>query len=167
MTDEAKGLSAAKETFDPAEFRHELAVAASNLQVDSVTSALKRARASLQRRVPSAGELEPPPDSDSPSEDAIVAKFVRAWESADLDALVALLDGRRLRLDATDFSRIREPRRRGPLLRQHLPLGPEVRPRADASQRSAGVRGLPAPRPASASGSASTSSPSPAIGSAP
>ena len=34
---------------------------------------------------------EPAPAADSPSEEAIVAKFVRAWESADLDALVALL----------------------------------------------------------------------------
>jgi RNA polymerase sigma-70 factor (TIGR02960 family) len=58
--------------------------------VESVNSALKRARASLQRRPPTA-DREPPPASDSPSEDAIVAKFVRAWESADLDALVALL----------------------------------------------------------------------------
>ncbi len=32
--------------------------------------------------------LAPP---DSPADDAVVAKFVRAWESADLDALVALL----------------------------------------------------------------------------
>ena len=30
-------------------------------------------------------------DAPSPAEDAIVAKFVRAWESADLDALAALL----------------------------------------------------------------------------
>src|SRR5687767_1860334 len=59
--------------------------------VDSVNSALKRARASLQRRRPPAADREPPPASDSPAEDAIVAKFVRAWESADLDALVALL----------------------------------------------------------------------------
>jgi RNA polymerase sigma-70 factor (TIGR02960 family) len=56
--------------------------------VDSVNSALKRARANLQQRRPSSGN--PPPASGSPSEDAIVAKFVRAYESADLDALVAL-----------------------------------------------------------------------------
>ncbi len=59
--------------------------------VDSVTSALKRARASLQRRQPPVAGREPPPAADSPAEDAIVASFVRAWESADLDALVALL----------------------------------------------------------------------------
>jgi RNA polymerase sigma-70 factor (TIGR02960 family) len=59
--------------------------------VESVNSALKRARASLQRRVPPTADREPPPASDSPSEDAIVAKFVSAYESADLDALVALL----------------------------------------------------------------------------
>jgi len=59
--------------------------------VESVNSALKRARASLQRRRPPTADREPPPASDSPSEDAIVAKFVSAWESADLDALVALL----------------------------------------------------------------------------
>jgi len=59
--------------------------------VESVNSALKRARASLQRRRPSAAGREPPPARGSPSEDAIVAKFVSAWESADLDALVAIL----------------------------------------------------------------------------
>ena len=59
--------------------------------VESVNSALKRARASLQRQEPAAAGREPPPASGSPAEDAIVAKFVRAWESADLDALVALL----------------------------------------------------------------------------
>ena len=59
--------------------------------VESVNSALKRARTSLQRRRwPSAG-LEPSPVSDSATERAIVARFVSAWESADLDALVALL----------------------------------------------------------------------------
>jgi RNA polymerase sigma-70 factor (TIGR02960 family) len=59
--------------------------------VESVKSALKRARASLQDRRPAADDREPPPAAGSPSEDAIVAKFVRAWESADLDALVTLL----------------------------------------------------------------------------
>jgi RNA polymerase sigma-70 factor (ECF subfamily) len=59
--------------------------------VDSVNSALKRARASLQRRRPPTAEHRPPPAPDSPSEQAIVARFVRAYESGDLDALVALL----------------------------------------------------------------------------
>src|SRR5918998_1512308 len=59
--------------------------------VGSVNSAPKRARASLQRRWSPAADREPPPASDSPAEDAVVAKFVRAWESADLAALVALL----------------------------------------------------------------------------
>ncbi len=58
--------------------------------VQSVNSALKRARASLQRRQPAAGH-QPPPVAGSPAEDAIVAMFARAWESADLEALVALL----------------------------------------------------------------------------
>jgi RNA polymerase sigma-70 factor (TIGR02960 family) len=60
--------------------------------VESVTSALKRARASLQRQRPAA-DREPPPAAGSPTEDAIVAEFTRAWESADLGALVALLTG--------------------------------------------------------------------------
>ncbi len=55
--------------------------------VDSVNSALKRARASPQLPRSPAADSEPPPASDSPSEDAIVAKFVRAYESAELDAL--------------------------------------------------------------------------------
>jgi RNA polymerase sigma-70 factor (TIGR02960 family) len=69
--------------------------------VESVNSALKRARASLQRRLtpgdagaarreaPTAGSS--PPAAGSPAEEAIVAKFVSAWESADMDALVAML----------------------------------------------------------------------------
>jgi RNA polymerase sigma-70 factor (TIGR02960 family) len=61
--------------------------------VESVKSALKRARAGLQCRRPAADDRQPPPGRGSPAEDAIVAKFVHAWESADLDALVALLTG--------------------------------------------------------------------------
>ncbi|RPF39162.1 sigma-70 family RNA polymerase sigma factor [Streptomyces sp. TLI_185] len=59
--------------------------------VESVNSALKRARASLQRSRPPTGDHQPPPPVGSPAEDAIVAKFVHAWESADIDALVVLL----------------------------------------------------------------------------
>jgi RNA polymerase sigma-70 factor (ECF subfamily) len=55
--------------------------------VESVTSALKRARAGLPR----ARDHEPPPAAGSPAEQALVAKFVRAYTSADIDALVALL----------------------------------------------------------------------------
>src|SRR5439155_1135007 len=59
--------------------------------LESVNSALKRARASLERRWLQGAALEPPPAPDSRAEVAIVEKFVNAWESADLDALVALL----------------------------------------------------------------------------
>jgi RNA polymerase sigma-70 factor (TIGR02960 family) len=59
--------------------------------VESVNSALKRARAGLEMRLPSGGERLPAPAPDSPSENAIVAKFVEAYESSDLDSLVALL----------------------------------------------------------------------------
>ena len=59
--------------------------------VESVNSALKRARASLARRRPEDPGREPPPAPGSPAEDAIVARFVSAYEAADVDALVALL----------------------------------------------------------------------------
>jgi RNA polymerase sigma-70 factor (ECF subfamily) len=49
--------------------------------VDSVNSALKRARAGLKTSEP----------AQAPVEDPLVARFVSAYEAADLDALVALL----------------------------------------------------------------------------
>src|SRR6266508_1413173 len=79
--------------------------------VESVNSALKRARATLQRRQPPASGREPPPATGSPADDAL---------------------------------RIRRPGPRCSLLRQPLQRGPQIRPRADASQRPAGVRRLPA-----------------------
>ncbi len=54
--------------------------------VGSVNSALRRARTGLEVR---AGD--PPPPAASPAEEAIVARFVRAYEAADLDGLIALL----------------------------------------------------------------------------
>jgi RNA polymerase sigma-70 factor (TIGR02960 family) len=60
--------------------------------VGSVTSALKRARATLRRHLPSSREaLQPPPHPGSPAEAALAARFSRAYESANIDALVALL----------------------------------------------------------------------------
>jgi RNA polymerase sigma-70 factor (ECF subfamily) len=59
--------------------------------IDSVNSLLKRARAGLQRRLPASADREPAPAPGSPSEQATVAEFVRAYESGDLDALVAML----------------------------------------------------------------------------
>jgi len=61
--------------------------------IESVTSALKRARAGLQRRLPKTGEREPPAAPGSPTERALVEHFVRAYESGNIDALVALLTG--------------------------------------------------------------------------
>ena len=56
---------------------------------ESVTSALKRARAALRRHLPA--EDQQPVAPDSPAERALVANFVRAYQAGDVDALVALL----------------------------------------------------------------------------
>jgi ketosteroid isomerase-like protein len=58
---------------------------------ESVTSALKRARATLQRRLPASGEREPPPPPDSEVERTLVAQLTDAFENGDVDGLVALL----------------------------------------------------------------------------
>ena len=63
--------------------------------VDSVNSLLKRARTGLERERAGAGagaaDREPPAAAGSAAEEALVAAFTRAWESADLDGLVGLL----------------------------------------------------------------------------
>jgi RNA polymerase sigma-70 factor (TIGR02960 family) len=64
--------------------------------VESVNSALKRARARLDRArlttgQQGAGGREQPPAPGPPAEDALVAKFTSAYEAADLDTLVRLL----------------------------------------------------------------------------
>src|SRR5262249_59808207 len=55
------------------------------------TSALKRARASLQLRLSNTEGRDQAPAPDSRSERALVSEFVRAYEAADLDAVIALL----------------------------------------------------------------------------
>jgi RNA polymerase sigma-70 factor (TIGR02960 family) len=59
--------------------------------IESVNSALKRARATLQRRLPPAGARGSAPAPHSPIEQALVAKLTRAYQSGDIDLLVALL----------------------------------------------------------------------------
>ncbi len=59
--------------------------------VDSVSSALKRARASLDRQRLSGPDRAPAPVPRSPCEEELLATFVRAYEAADLEAVVALL----------------------------------------------------------------------------
>jgi RNA polymerase sigma-70 factor (ECF subfamily) len=62
-----------------------------DVTVEAANSALKRARAGLQRGQDTAAGRPQAPAAGSPAEQAVVARFVRAWESADLDGLVALL----------------------------------------------------------------------------
>ncbi len=62
--------------------------------VGSVNSALKRARAGLERGLPPATAVRPrPPAAGSPVEVAVVARFVSAYQAADIDALIAILTG--------------------------------------------------------------------------
>jgi RNA polymerase sigma-70 factor (ECF subfamily) len=56
---------------------------------DSVSSALKHARANLRRRLPS--RADPPPVPGSAAEREVVERLTRAYETADVDAVVALL----------------------------------------------------------------------------
>ena len=55
----------------------------------SVSSALKRARATLARQLPPQGQAPPPPHSVA--EQRLVARLTRAFEAADVDGIVALL----------------------------------------------------------------------------
>ena len=54
----------------------------------AIYGAVKRARATLARQLPNA---EPPPLPNSPDEQQVLGRLVRAWEECDTDALVALL----------------------------------------------------------------------------
>jgi len=58
---------------------------------ESVTSALKRARATLQHRHPSSPQQEAPPPPGSATEQELVARLARAFENSDVDGVVALL----------------------------------------------------------------------------
>ena len=58
---------------------------------ESVTSALKRARAALERHQQASSQQAPAPPPDSPAERRLVNALTRAFETADVDRIVALL----------------------------------------------------------------------------
>jgi RNA polymerase sigma-70 factor (TIGR02960 family) len=58
---------------------------------ESVTSALKRARAGLQRLQAPSAERAPPPPAGSAAEKKVVEQLTRAFEAADVAGIVALL----------------------------------------------------------------------------
>jgi RNA polymerase sigma-70 factor (ECF subfamily) len=58
---------------------------------ESVTSALKRARATLQQRLPQAGKADLSPSPRSTAEFKLVERFAEAYASRDVDAVVGLL----------------------------------------------------------------------------
>jgi RNA polymerase sigma-70 factor (TIGR02960 family) len=58
---------------------------------ESVTSALKRARATLTRHTPLAGDREPPPPPHSTAEKELVERLTQAFENSDVEGIVALL----------------------------------------------------------------------------
>jgi RNA polymerase sigma-70 factor (ECF subfamily) len=60
---------------------------------DAAASALKRARATMRTRFPSATAAQPPPRPDSPEERDLVDRFTRAYQAGDVTAVVALLTG--------------------------------------------------------------------------
>jgi RNA polymerase sigma-70 factor (ECF subfamily) len=58
---------------------------------ESVKSALKRARATLQRQFPPSDGREPPPPPGSAAEQQLVDRLTSAYMNGDVDGLVALL----------------------------------------------------------------------------
>jgi RNA polymerase sigma-70 factor, ECF subfamily len=71
---------------------------------ESVTSALERGRATLERRLQPDPEREPPPAAHSRAERAVVERLTRAFEASDVDAIVALLaDNVRLAMPPLPF----------------------------------------------------------------
>jgi RNA polymerase sigma-70 factor (ECF subfamily) len=58
---------------------------------DSVSSALRHARATLRRQLPS--RADPPPAPNSAVERELVDRLTRAYEIGDVDAVVAMLSG--------------------------------------------------------------------------
>jgi hypothetical protein len=105
-----------------------------------VKSALKRARVSLQRR-----QSARPPAADSPRRGCDGGEVVSAWESADIDGLLALLtDDVFMSMPPLPFEYESRESWRASAPRCSARAGDSTS--SDPSQRSAGVRRLPARR---------------------
>ena len=112
---------------------------------ESVTSALKRARAAMQQRAPR--DAQQPPSPDSPAERLLVEQFTRAFERCDVDGVVALLaDDVRLTMPPS-AGRIPRPRGGYPFPGRRFRPSPSLSSGRDASQRPTGLRRLPPGRP--------------------
>ncbi len=72
-------------------FRSREAAAMLETSEESVSSALKHARATLHRQLPS--RADPPPAPNSAIERELVERLTRAYEIGDVDAVVAMLSG--------------------------------------------------------------------------
>jgi RNA polymerase sigma-70 factor (ECF subfamily) len=70
-------------------FRSREVAAMLEVSEDSVSSALKHARANLHKRLPS--PADPPPVPNSAVEREVVDRLTRAYETGDVDAVVAML----------------------------------------------------------------------------
>jgi RNA polymerase sigma-70 factor (ECF subfamily) len=70
-------------------FRAKEVAAMLDASEDSVSSALKHARANLQRRL--SAQADPPPLPNSPVERAIIERLTKAYEIGDVEAVLALL----------------------------------------------------------------------------
>ena len=75
---------------DALDWRASKAADCLELTVSAVNSALHRARVTLAKHYHGQGQeaVKPPPDEPT---DALLNRYLRAWEAADVDALVGLL----------------------------------------------------------------------------
>jgi RNA polymerase sigma-70 factor (ECF subfamily) len=71
-------------------FRASEAAAALGASEESVTSALKRARATLRRQSLPGPDTEPPPAPGSAAEQDLIARLTRAYQDGDVAAIVGL-----------------------------------------------------------------------------
>ncbi|MBO0728244.1 MAG: sigma-70 family RNA polymerase sigma factor [Acidimicrobiaceae bacterium] len=75
---------------DVLDFRASEVAAMLDITEQSVTSALKRARAAVSRELPQSAAEGPPP-LNSPEEQELVGRLMQAFEAGDVDGIVALM----------------------------------------------------------------------------